>query len=69
MTDAEKLVEAEDALHKLTTGQAVRMFVDQNGERIEFTMTNVGRLRSYVAELKNSIAGVVPVTGAVGFFF
>lgn len=59
MTAAEKLVEAEKALHELLTGTSARVVVDQNGERIEYTAANVGRLRTYVEELKAEIAGAV----------
>lgn len=57
MTDAEKLVEAEKALHELMTGTSARVVVDQNGERVEYTAANAGRLRGYIAELKRDIAG------------
>jgi len=57
LTAAERLVEAEDALHQLLTGTSARVVVDQNGERIEYTAANVGKLRAYVQELKQEIAG------------
>lgn len=57
MTAAQRLVEAEDALHQLLTGTSARVVVDQNGERIEYTAANVGKLRAYVQELKQEIAG------------
>ena len=68
LTTAQKLVEAEDALHKLMTGQAVRVFVDQNGERVEFTTASAGKLRGYIAELTATIAGRAS-PGSIGFFF
>jgi hypothetical protein len=68
LSTAQKLVEAQDALHKLQTGQAVRVFVDQNGERVEFNMTTVARLLAYIASLENQIGGV-PSTGSIGFIF
>lgn len=55
-SNAEKLAEAEDALHDLNLGNSVRVFVDQNGERVEYTAANSGRLRQYVEQLKQSIA-------------
>lgn len=58
LSAAQRLVEAEDALHELVTGTSARVVVDQNGERIEYTAANVGRLRTYIQELKNEIAGV-----------
>lgn len=49
--------EAETALHKLVTGQMPRVLVDQNGERIEYTMTNIAQLRAYIADLEAQING------------
>lgn len=57
LTAAQRLVEAEDALHQLLTGTSARVVVDQNGERIEYTAANTGRLRQYIVELKQEIAG------------
>lgn len=57
LTAAQRLVEAEDALHQLLTGTSARVVVDQNGERIEYTAANAGKLRAYIEELKAEIAG------------
>ena len=54
-TTAELLVEAEAAYHKLMTGTMASVFVDQNGERIEYTQANANRLAAYIAELKRRI--------------
>lgn len=48
----QRLSEAEAALHKLTIGNHARVVVDHNGERVEFTSPNAGKLRAYVEELK-----------------
>lgn len=47
-----RLAEAENALHQLSMGTMARIYVDQNGERVEFTATNSMRLRAYILELK-----------------
>lgn len=57
MTDAATLADAERALHDLLTGQQASVFVDQNGERIEYRAAHAGRLQAYVAELRASVAG------------
>lgn len=57
-----RLTQAETALHELMLGQAARTFVDQNGERVEFTVANAGRLRAYIFELKLAL-GKVSTTG------
>lgn len=54
----EQLAEARDAYHRLMTGQSVRVFVDQNGERIEYNSTNSSRLASYIADLERKVGEV-----------
>lgn len=66
---ASRLTEAETALHQLATGKMVRVVVDQNGERVEFTATNMDRLRSYIAELQALIAGASAIRRPLGFVF
>lgn len=57
-----RLAEAENALHQLTIGGMARTFVDQNGERVEFTVANAARLRGYIYELKMAL-GTISVAG------
>lgn len=64
LTIAEKLVEAETALHELLTGTSARVVVDQNGERIEYTAANAPRLRAYIEELKRQL--MAPSLGSNG---
>ena len=47
-----KLAEAEKAYHELMLGQSVRVFVDQNGERVEYTAANKLALQSYINQLR-----------------
>lgn len=47
-----RLVEAENAYHALRIGTQARIYVDQNGERVEFAASNADRLRAYILELK-----------------
>lgn len=54
----ERLVDAESALHRLMTGQAARVVVDQNTERVEFAVANADRLRAYIWELKLKLGKV-----------
>lgn len=58
-----RLTEAESALHTLNIGQQARVFVDQNGERVEFTATNRAALRAYVMELKTLLGQPITVAG------
>ncbi len=65
LTTAQKIAEVESAIHALATGQQVRVFVDQNGERVEFNSTNLQRLQAYLASLNSP----TPNVGPIGFFF
>lgn len=67
MTDAEKLSEAEAALHALLTGRAASVFVDQNGERVEYVRASLPRLQGYVAQLR-TLVEAVPARPAVVHF-
>lgn len=62
-TTAELLVDAESAYHELTLGRSARVFVDQNGERIEYTAANAPRLKAYIKTLEAKIAGATEVKG------
>lgn len=57
------LKEAESAYHKLRMGGMARTFVDQNGERVEFSVANADRLRAYIMEMKAQLG--LP-TGIIG---
>lgn len=51
-----RLDEAVSAYHQLTIGQAARVVVDQNGERVEFTAANSAKLASYITTLRLQLA-------------
>lgn len=55
----QRLRDAETAYHRLQTGAAARVIVDQNGERVEFVATTSGRLAAYVQDLKRQL-GIIP---------
>ena len=56
-TVAEKLADAEAAYHALIIGTQALVYVDQNGERVEYNRAAAPRLASYIADLKRQIAG------------
>lgn len=56
-TAAQRLAEAEDALHNLLVGRGVQTLQDQSGEAVTYTAANVARLRAYIAELKAELSG------------
>jgi hypothetical protein len=69
-TNAELLAEARTARHNLVTGKLARVFMDQNGERVEFTETNMAKLDSYIAGLESEIAGTRRYSRKpIGFIF
>ena len=63
MTDAERLTEAENALHALLTGTSVAEVTDQNGEKIRYRSVDIAKLREYIQTLKAVVAGTVAAVG------
>lgn len=57
-----RLTSAEGALHNLMIGEQAKVFVDQNGERVEFTQASAPRLRAYIAELR-TLLGKQTISG------
>ncbi len=57
------LDDAQAAYHALQTGQQPRVFVDQNGERVEYTVANRLSLLAYIKTLQSQIAGQASCTG------
>ncbi|OBS50712.1 hypothetical protein A8B73_20160 [Methylosinus sp. 3S-1] len=65
MTEAEKLADAEAALHKLlTTGGVVE--VTHNGKTVKYARANIGELKAYVAQLRGGRINSVRVTSSKG---
>lgn len=56
MTPQEQLDDAKAQYHLLLTGQQARVFVDQNGERVEYTAANRQALAAYIQRLENVVA-------------
>jgi len=56
------LAEAEKSYHMLATGMQAKVFVDQNGERIEYNSASLAQLAKYINELKRQL-GLLTVTG------
>lgn len=47
-----RLTEAQTAFHRLRLGGQAKVVVDQNGERVEFTVARTNDLRAYIIELQ-----------------
>lgn len=65
----ERLAEAEKAYHELRIHGGVRVLVDQNGERVEYTPTTASRLRAYIAELKLALGEDLDTKPPLRFFY
>lgn len=70
------LRDAMEAYHALSTGTSVRVIVDQNGERVEYTAANRQGLWAYISRLQNAIQSADPCSAfngnsskPVGFLF
>jgi hypothetical protein len=58
----QRLAEAEQALHDVALGGKPRVFVDQNGERIEYGPTSTLALQKYIFQLQSRL-GIANSTG------
>ena len=63
-----RLADAEAQLHLINTGQAAKVFVDQNGERVEYIAANVNRLKAYIYGLQVKL-GKVNIAGPMRAWF
>lgn len=59
-----QLADALKQYHLLVSGQAARVVVDQNGQRVEFSATTAPRLNSYILSLKQQLG--IPLTACSG---
>jgi hypothetical protein len=60
-----RLAEAEAAWHALNLGNSARVFVDQNGERVEYTPANRIGLRTYILELRKALGFPTGISGPI----
>jgi hypothetical protein len=65
----DRLDQAEAAYHDLMIGKSAKVFVDQNGERVEFTMADAVNLRRYVEALRAEVAGTQAFIPPMGVYF
>lgn len=63
MTNEERLADAEAQYHLLVTGQMAKVFVDQNGERVEYQHADRNALLKYINTLKALVAGTTQLSG------
>ena len=68
LTDAQKLAEAETALHRFKTGNLVSE-IEVDGRRVKNNKTDLDKLEGYVNELRARVAGQCLRHGGIGFFF
>ncbi|BDM66235.1 hypothetical protein NFHSH190041_36870 (plasmid) [Shewanella sp. NFH-SH190041] len=53
MTNQQKIIEAEAALHQLLTGAKV-VQIQRNGQTVQFQQTNKSELQMYINQLRHS---------------
>lgn len=67
------LADARVAYQQLVTGGQARVFVDQNGERVEYTAASRTSLAAHISALIAAIAAFTTVApqkrGPIGFWF
>lgn len=63
---AANLADARAKFHQLVTGQLARVFVDQNGERVEFTAASRDDLYTYIQQLSAEVECPAPRRNARG---
>ena len=54
MSLQDKLMQAEDAYHKLQTG-TMAVSIMKDGRRVDFNRTNIHQLKNYIDELKSQL--------------
>lgn len=67
-TYTQYLTDAKAAYHKLMLGTSARVFVDQNGERVEYTAANRASLSSYIKSLEYALGLSAPGRPIRGVF-
>lgn len=69
-TAAQKLLEAQNALHQLRIGRAA-VVIEVDGRKVHYKASTVEDLEAYVSDLTNEAAGVVPMRRgrAIGVLF
>lgn len=60
LTTEQKLEQAQHAYHQLLTGQK-KVSVRYGETSVQYTQTNIGELRQYIAELQAAL-GITPTT-------
>jgi hypothetical protein len=68
-TAAERLVEAEAALHSLQLGKAIVRVRDANGDEVTYRSNTVKDLLRYINDLKAEIAGTSRVSKPLRLLF
>jgi hypothetical protein len=66
---SEQLVQARTEYHNLIVGLKARVYVDQNGERIEYTAANASRLQAYILDLERQLGSANRHPGPLRVYF
>lgn len=68
-TNADLLAEAKKAYHELMIGKSARVYVDENGERVEYTAANSAKLAAYIKQLEDLVDPPLCPRGPMRVFF
>lgn len=63
------LDEANEAYHRLLTGQAVAKFRDSNGEEVTYTSATRASLAAYIEELRRQLGDIASGSGPMRVYF
>lgn len=63
-----QLDEAQQAYHRLMTGESVVMLKDSNGETVQYSAVSANKLLGYITSLKQQL-GLLTNTGPMRVFF
>jgi len=69
LTPAARLAAAEESLHRLATGQAVREVHDADGSTVVYFASDIPLLRAYIESLRREVAGQISSRAPMGMWF
>ncbi len=69
LTAAQRLVEAQDAYHRLMLGRSMVECRDANGDMTVYARADASRLKAYIETLKREVAGDDSCPGPIHPFF
>lgn len=69
LTAAQRLVQAEEAYHRLMLGQSLVECRDANGDMAVYARADAARLKAYIEVLKREVAGSTACNGPINPYY